>query len=1057
MIRFFRFWPAMFVTMLVFNSLDKIQAQNGNDFVFDRITSENIILQKGLSQNTVYCILEDKQGFLWFGTWDGLNKFDGYNFTIYNKQNGLSNETINTILEDEFGRIWIGTENGLNCLHRKTGEITVYKSVPADSTTLSDNWINHLIQVKPGQLLICTNNGLNILNFKSGIISKYQKADAGFRNSRSNKVNFILCDSHKKYWIGSNFGLLKYDPLNHENIRFLNRPGDFRSLSSNIVNVIFEDNDHQIWVGTDNGLNLMNENDGRFTVFLANPQNPGALGNNYINDIFIDSTGVFWIATEGGGLNIFDRKTGKFTKIENQPENQNSLSNNRVYDIFEAHDGNLWFGTFKGVSKIDRHSSKFRLFTQNPHDSNSLADNFIWAFCEVEPNIFWIGTDDGISIFDKNHESFRQIKRNPQSPNSLASSRVRCILKDTSGNIWIGLRDAGLDKFEPKTGKFTNFSPSIQDYNSICDLFVITLFQDNNGTIWVGTNNGLNLLNPKTNQIRSFYHDPNDSSSISDNTIYSIIQDSSGVIWLATSNGLCRYNRESDNFTTFFNPSQNKDISISNKLFCVFEDSKKDLWLGTRGAGMEKFDRIAGTFTSFTTDDGLPNNVVYGIIEDEHQNLWLSTNWGLSKFNKSDHSFINYDVTDGLQSNEFNSGALLKSKSGELFFGGMKGFNSFFTDDIKTNNTVPEIAITAFKIFNIAQPGEILNGDTITLAHNENFFSIEFSALNFTNPVKNKYAYILENYNASWTNVDGKKHFAEYTKVSPGKYIFRVIGSNNNNVWNNSGVTLTIIIKQPWYSTWLFRILISLLLLTTVYSFVSFRFKIVRKKHDMEKKVLQIENQLFDIQQKALRLQMNPHFLFNSLNSIQSFVLSSDIDSAVNYLGRFSQLMRLILTNSAESIIPLADELLAVKHYLEIEKLRFDNKFNYTINIDPQIDEEFTGIPPMIIQPYIENAIIHGLVPKDTEGFIKINLEKKNNFIHCIIEDDGIGRQKSLENKLSSGLNTKSKGMLITKERLEILNQGSNQKFSVKVTDLTDASENACGTKVELVILYQEI
>ncbi len=1057
MVWYRKLWFFLFVVMLIPAGSKNLLAQNGNEFAFDRITSENIILRKGLSQNTIYCLMEDSQGYLWFGSWDGLNKYDGYNFTIYNKQNGLSNETINAIIEDESGRIWIGTENGLNCLDKRTGKITVYQSIAGDSATLSGSWINYLLQDKSGQILICTNNGLNVLNFNTGIISKYQNDEIRHRSSRRNNVNCILNDERNKYWTGTNFGLLKYDPVTHENIRFLNRPGDFESLSSNVVNVIMQDREQRIWIGTDFGLNLIDESQGKFKVFLNDSKRPGSIGNNNITDIFEDSRGTFWVATDGGGLNILDRNSGKFKAIKNDPKNPYSLGNNRVYDICEDRSGNLWFGTFKGVSKISRHNNKFGLFTLDPDNPNSLNDNFIWGFCEIEPNVFWIGTDNGINVFNKNTNTFTSILRKPGGLNSLSSSRIRCILKDSSGKIWIGLRDAGLDKFDPVSGKFTNFMPSLQDRNSLSDIYVLSLLEDKSGIIWVGTNNGLNLINPKTNQVRPLFHNADDSTSLSENTVYDITQDAQGVIWLATNNGLCRYNRESDNFSTFTNSTQNQEMGVSDKLFCVFEDSQNDLWVGTRGGGFAKFDRESGTFVIFNSDDGLPNNVVYCILEDEHDNLWLSTNWGLSRFNKKERSFINYDVTDGIQSNEFNSGASLKSRDGEMFFGGMRGFNAFYPGEIKINTAKPQIVITAFKKFNITQPGQILDGDTIILANDENFFSFEFSSLDFTNPSKNRYSFILENYNNDWTNVDGNRHYAEYTKVNPGKYTFRVKGSNNNGVWNNEGISLTIIIKHPWYSTWVFRICALLVLIAAIYLTIHFRFNITRKKHEMEKKVLQIEKQLIEIQQKALRLQMNPHFFFNSLNSIQSFVLSNDVDLAVHYLGKFSQLMRMILSNSAESIIPLADELQAVKLYLEIEKLRFDDKFTYSINVDPKIDEEFTGIPPMIIQPYIENAIIHGLVHKETGGHISIELIKSNEFILCTIQDDGIGRQKAMEIKKQSGLNNRPKGMLITKERLEILNQGSNQKYSVKVTDLTDDNQNSTGTRVELVILFQEI
>ena len=320
-----------------------------------------------------------------------------------------------------------------------------------------------------------------------------------------------------------------------------------------------------------------------------------------------------------------------------------------------------------------------------------------------------------------------------------------------------------------------------------------------------------------------------------------------------------------------------------------------------------------------------------------------------------------------------------------------------------------------------------------------------------------QYAYKLERYNKDWTYVTASRHFADYTKVSPGTYIFRVTGSNNNNVWNEDGVTLTIIISPPWYQTWFFRIGAALLLFFMIWIFIFLRVRHIRKKHKMEKKVLLIEKQLFDIQQKALRLQMNPHFIFNSLNSIQSYVLSNDVDLAVNYLGRFSQLMRLILSNSRESVVSLADELLAIQHYLEIEKLRFEEKFTYSVIVDPEIDDEFTGVPPMIIQPYIENAIIHGLNHKPTPGHLTISFKQKGSLLLCSIEDNGVGRAKATDIKRRSGLNSKSRGMMITKERLEILSEKSDEKFSVKVIDLKDKSGVPAGTRVELLISPQEL
>jgi len=1024
---------------------------------FDLLSSENQILQKGLSQNTIYCVMQDRQGYMWFGTWDGLNKYDGYKFTIYNNQNGLSNTTINAILEAKDGRIWVGTEYGLNCLNRETGRISVFLHNPADSASLSDNWINYLYQDRPGRILVCTPTGLNVMDTHTGKVVQYRSSLAGARATPSNNMNFICQDSKSNYWVGSDFGVVSYDPVSGENIRYLNRPGDTASLSSNFVNYIFEDFDHHIWVGTDGGLNLLNDNDGTFKRFIHNPVDPFSISHNHITKIYEDLERNFWVTTDGGGVNMLNKETGEFLRVMNNPRDNKSLGNNRVYDICEDNVGNLWFGTFIGASKIKKYTTDFELYVMDPNNSNSVRDNFIWSFLEVEPDIFWIGTDEGISVYNMVLNEFSRLEDINPSISSLSSSRIRSLLKDHLGNIWIGTFNSGLNYFNPASGSLLNFSPSSQEQNSICDLYIQSLFEDSRKMIWVGTNNGLNIINPKTLSIKTYKHDPRQPTSIPDNVVECIFEDSDSNIWLVTMNGLCEYNQDEDSFTTFRNHVRDDKDYRPEKYFSVFEDSDRNFWIGSRGSGLDKFNKSTHVFNTYTIEDGLPNNVVYGVVEDEQGFLWMSTNWGISRFDKATQTFMNFDVTDGLQSNEFNANAILKSQSGKLFFGGMKGFNAFYPSNIKNNLAIPKIVITAFKKFNQKQPGEILDGDTIELSYNDNFFSFEFAALDYTNPSKNHYAYMLENYNKDWTFVPANRHFADYTKVSPGTYSFRVIGSNNNNVWNEDGVTLTIIISPPWYQTWYFRIGATLLLFFLIWTFIYLRVRQIRKKHKMEKKVLQIEKQLFDIQQKALRLQMNPHFIFNSLNSIQSYVLTKDVDLAVNYLGRFSQLMRLILSNSRESVVSLADELKAVQHYLEIEKLRFEEKFTYNILVDPEIDAEFTGVPPMILQPYIENAIIHGLVHKLTPGQIAIRFQQKGSWLLCSIEDNGVGRSKAAEIKRQSGLNSKSRGMMITKERLEILSKKSDEKFSVKVIDLKDENGEPAGTRVELLIFPQEI
>jgi hypothetical protein len=414
-------------------------------------------------------------------------------------------------------------------------------------------------------------------------------------------------------------------------------------------------------------------------------------------------------------------------------------------------------------------------------------------------------------------------------------------------------------------------------------------------------------------------------------------------------------------------------------------------------------------------------------------------------------------VKDGIQSSEFNQNAALKTKDGEFLLGGMNGFNAFYPGDINQNKYIPPIVITCFKKYNEVQKSEINDEDTIELSYKDNFFSFEFSALDYSNPSKNKYAYKLEHFDKDWIYCDANKRFAEYTKVSPGIYKFRVNGTNCDGVWNEKGVSVTIIINPPWWATWMFRIPFIFFVIFTGWYIITRRFRQLSKKHEMEKKVLEIEKQLFDLEQKALQLQMNPHFIFNSLNSIQSFIVNNDSDKATLYLAKFAQLMRLILANSREQFVPVKDEIKVLIYYMDIENLRFDNKFDYKITVDPEIDDDFVGIPPMIIQPYVENAILHGIIHKKEKGNISIILSLRKENIHCVVEDDGVGREKAMEIKNNSGFEHKSRGMIITKERLEILNKQIKGQISVNVFDLKDENGIAKGTKVEIIIPFKEI
>ncbi|MCF8388600.1 MAG: histidine kinase, partial [Bacteroidales bacterium] len=793
-----------------------------------------------------------------------------------------------------------------------------------------------------------------------------------------------------------------------------------------------------------------------FHNYYHDPQEPSSLSDNTINCIYEDSQGNLWIGTNDGGLNLYNRKNDGFISFEHNVNNTNSLSNNRILTICESHAGTLWIGTFKGVSKIDNKSSKFTVYRNDPGTENSLNNNFVRDFIEMDTGLIWIATDGGINIFNEDTDDFTYITKQAGNKNSLSSNYIRDMYLDNDGFVWLGTSDSGLMKINRNGKVLKKYIHDVRDSTSLSGSFITYISMDRDGDLWVATNNGLSRLKNGTDRFVNYNISLDDESTDKFVRIYDMYQHEDGRIWFASQNGLTQYFPEQDSFSSIYIDPVLEGQIASNKLFSIRRQNDSIFWLGTRGGGLVKFNTYSNTFNIYTEEDGLPNNVVYGFLTDDRENFWISTNWGLSRFNPDQESFVNYDAKDGLQSYEFNGNALLKASNGKMYFGGMNGFNCFYPGEIKTNTNIPPIEITSFKVFNEALPYAQLQKDSIYLNHDDNFFSFEFAALDYTNPSKNKYRYKLEGVDKDWRETDASKPAAEYTKVSPGTYTFRVIGSNNDGYWNYEGKELTIIISPAWWNSWAFRVPVILLVFGLLSYFLYFRFKSIRKEHEAEKRLLSIEKQMFDIEQKALQLQMNPHFIFNSLNSIQSFVISNDTDKAINYLAKFSHLMRLILANSRETYVPLKDELTALKHYMDIEKLRFDDKFDYEINISREIDEEFYEIPPMLLQPYVENAIIHGLINSEKKGRINISFNLEGGKIHCFIEDNGIGREQSEILKKQSGFNRKSRGLMITKERLELLSKQQKQKFSVKIIDLKNSRGEALGTRVELIILFRE-
>ncbi|MCU0286387.1 MAG: PAS domain S-box protein [Acidobacteria bacterium] len=821
----------VFIVIILIFSLQEFSAtfkDQTNDFKF-----EHISIAQGLSQSTVYCVLQDSKGFMWFGTQHGLNRYDGNTFKLYDynpkNSNGLSYNLVLSIYEDKSGMIWVGTwGGGLNKFDPYTGEFTVYKKGPGQGD-LSDDNINAIFEDHSGTLWIGTDNGLNkcIPNQKNGIFRAFLKENNSNNASdktQSNRILSIYQDKKNNLWVGAEKGLYK---SNRDKTDFILCPVEFKK-----INAIVEYGDGILWLGTENGLYKI-DRENYSDISFPNDRLSKELENKYIQVIYKNKSGIFWIGTSKDGLYRFDPMLNAFNRYRSDPINSGSLSHNDIRAICEDRTGLMWIGTFSGgADKFDPRRKKFKHYGNAPDNSNSYESNEIWAIVENQEGVF-IGTRyAGIYRFDPVSKKFSDQlipggKYKDKDNSQKNSIRSMCAEKK-SNVLWVGTDKAGLYRFNIETKEFSFFEKI--DPNAD----ILSIYEDRNGILWIGTmDDGLTRIDKDRKNIKNYNKDTGKKRhSLSDNKVFSIYEDKQGILWIGTGDGgLNRFDKEKEIFRSYI-PTPNDPNSISyNFVAAIYEDSKGVLWIGTGGGGLNKLiNREKGIFKAYGTVDGLPDNVIYAILEDRDNNLWLSTNKGLSRFDPRTEKFKNYTVRDGLQDYEFNRSVACKLDK-DLYFGGVKGFNVFDPMDFETDSPAPDIVITSFKKFNqgIREEIPIPKDGSLHLSYNDYSISFEFEALDFADPANNRYAYKLEPGNEQWINL-GNKHELTFPSLEPGEYTLRVKGANNEGTWNEEGASVKIIVSPPFTSTWFFKVSLSLFIIGFIFGFIQWRIYDVKKK-----------------------------------------------------------------------------------------------------------------------------------------------------------------------------------------------------------------------------------
>ncbi len=889
------------------------------------IRFERIAVEDGLSQNAVLAILQDQRGFMWFGTEDGLNQYDGYGFTVYKHDPDdpatLSDNFVSTLYQSRSGDLWIGTRSGLDrlvlpgpapwpCrataggprqgsdvegLDRTAGTFIHYQHDPDDPGSLGGTWVVAIYEDSEGRLWVGTEDGgLDQLDRATDTFTHYRHDPDDLQTLSDNTVRAIYQDHSGELWVGTHGGLnrlvLSFDLAQDKSqvegfdrttgtfIHYQHDPNDPQSLSSNEVSAVFEDRQGVLWIGTEGGgLNQLDRSSGTFIRHQHDPDDPRSLSHDRVRAVFEDSTGRLWVGTQNG-LDLFDRDRNQFVHYRHNANDLYSLSSNAVWSIYEDRTGVLWFGTYGGgLSKYNRTTDQFTLYQHNPDLPNSLSDNMVWSIYEDRRGTLWIGTfNGGLNRLDRASDTFTVYRHAPEDPNSLSSDDVRAILEDRTGLLWVGT-GAGLDQFDPRMETFVHYRHDPDDPGSLSADRVTVLYEDQSGNLWVGTRTGgLNRLDRTTGTFARYQHDPDDPFSLSDDRVWALYGDATGKLWVGTLGGVNLWDPVSHRFTRYLHDPDDPQSLSNDAVFSFYEDPSGMVWVGTWGSGLDRFDRVTQTFAHYTEKDGLANNVIYGIEADSEGFLWLSTNKGLSRFDPRTEGFQNYDVSDGLQNNEFNVGAHFRSVSGELFFGGIQGFNAFYPARVTGNPHAPPLVITTFSKFNQVVRRDLSPGEHIQLSYKDNFISFEFAALDYTAPEKNQYAYKMEGFDRDWVDA-GRRRYASYTNLPGGDYTFRVKGSNNDGVWNAEGIAVHLTVTPPFWETWWFRGTVLLVLVGGVIG--GYRLRV----RSVEARSRELERQ---VEGRTAELQAERNFIAAILDTAGILVVVLDREGCIVRFNR---------------------------------------------------------------------------------------------------------------------------------------------------------------------------
>jgi ligand-binding sensor domain-containing protein/signal transduction histidine kinase/DNA-binding response OmpR family regulator len=803
-------------------------AQDKNLFFRHLTTNE------GLSHNSVYSICEDDNGFIWIGTRSGLNRFDGYSFKIYDNQSGLRNAYINTVFKDSKGRIWIGTqEGGLSLYNSATDSFkTFIFDSPNPGISEEDN-IQAIAEDSKGNIWAGTHkDDLFRVDEKEGKLIRFHLPDRLKAGAQIERINCMLFESDSLLWLGTMGGLFKYNQITNKVSPAFSVDG---IINAHVLS-LFNENDQKIWLGTTAGMMRYDKKNQIAEIFTTTNSE---LTNDQVLDIKRIPDGRIMIATDGGGLNLYNPINGNITSSKNDPNNPYTISNNSVYCIFVDINKGLWVGNYSGgINYYSEFDWKFLPIKHQVNDNESLSDNHIRTFFQDRDGNIWIGTLGGLNLYNATTGKFKSFTFNKAESNSLSSNSVLTIYEDRDGFIWIGTFGGGISIFNKKNNSFRKFSHVDDASGSLNKSSIYAISETSNNKLCIASLGGIYLLDMNTGRMKRF---TSSNSKLSSNTVKVLCNNRQGNVWLGTNRGLNLFNPETGEFKVYLHSNSDTATLINNRILSLLEDSDGKLWVGTEGGGISIFNPAQENFTSITTSDGLPDNVINGIVQDDQGLFWFSTNKGLVQYDALHKKVKIFTAADGLQGNEFNQKAAFMSREGRLYFGGSNGFNAFLPGSLPSNQNPPKVIFTDLyisnKIVNVGEANSPLDEQLfllkrLTLTNEQSNFEIRFSALGFINKGKYKYAFMMKGIDKSFTDFR-EVQSANYSNLRPGLYTFMVKAVNNDGIYSIEPTTIEIRILPPWYKTWWAYCFYALVIIAALVLFIRLNTSWVKVKQQL--------------------------------------------------------------------------------------------------------------------------------------------------------------------------------------------------------------------------------